>query len=137
MGDKWRLFACRLWVIVFCVVVTGSLAPGDSSLMRMVGERHINDKVEHFTAYALLAVLPVVGLRRRTIALLGAGSMALTGLILELLQHFVPGRTPDVLDELANISGVVCGMAFGSLIHQTLVSGRLTEGHGGGSSGLS
>ena len=45
---------------------------------------------------------------------LGFGS--LYGAILELLQHFVPGRTPSWGDEIANILGVGIGLGLGFLV---------------------
>jgi VanZ family protein len=45
---------------------------------------------------------------------LGFGS--LYGAILELLQHFVPGRTLSWGDEIANILGVGIGLGLGFLV---------------------
>ena len=71
-----------------------------------------NDKILHFSGYLLLAILPVLGLRRKINALMGAGSMVLLGLLLEIGQNFVPGRTPELADEVANSLGVACGVVL-------------------------
>lgn len=41
---------------------------------------------------------------------------SLYGAILELLQHFVPGRTPSWGDEIANVLGVGIGLGLGFLV---------------------
>jgi len=94
------------------VVVLGSLSPANSSLMRAVASIHVSDKVLHFVAYVFLASFPVLGMRRKFEALVAAGSMMLLGLLLEITQHFVPGRSPEIADEVANMLGVLCGMAL-------------------------
>jgi len=101
-----------LWLAAMGVVIVGSLSPASSFLMRTVANTHIQDKILHFVAYVFLAIFPVLGMRRKLNAVVGAGSMMLLGLLLELTQHFVPGRTPEVADEVANMLGVLCGMAL-------------------------
>jgi len=101
-----------LWAIAIAVVVIGSLSPANSSLMRAVASIHVQDKVLHFLGYVLLASFPVLGMRRKLEALVGGGSMILLGLLLEIAQHFVPGRSPEIADEVANMLGVACGMAL-------------------------
>lgn len=93
-------------------VVAGSLSPADSSLIRAVASIHVQDKVLHFVAYVLLASFSVLGIRGKLEAFVAAGSMTLLGLLLEIAQHFVPGRSPEVADEVANILGVACGIAL-------------------------
>jgi len=80
--------------------------------MRTVDRIPVSDKILHFTAYVLLAGLAMLGFRRPQYALMAASSMALLGMFLEFGQHFVPGRTPDVADELANIIGVAGGITL-------------------------
>jgi VanZ family protein len=36
--------------------------------------------------------------------------MVLVGMFLEIAQNFVPGRSPEVADAIANTLGVVCGI---------------------------
>jgi hypothetical protein len=107
---RWAAHFC--WLAAICAVIIGSLSTGNSSLMRAVGALGISDKVLHFAAYVLLAVLPVLGIKGNIRALAGAGSMVLVGLLLEVAQNFIPGRSPEVADEIANTLGVACGMAL-------------------------
>ncbi len=93
-------------------VVLGSLSPANSFLIRTVASIHIQDKILHFVVYVFLAIFPVLGMRRKFEALVAASSMMLLGLLLEITQHFVPGRSPEIADEVANMLGVLCGMAL-------------------------
>ncbi len=112
MQANWRTLAFLLWVLAVCIDVIGSLSPHTSVVMKVVARLPVSDKVLHFSAYVLLAGLATLGLNQTMTALLSAGSMALLGLLLELGQYFVPGRTPEIADELANCLGVVCGIAL-------------------------
>ena len=70
------------------------------------------DKLGHFLAYGVFAVLgsSVVAGGRGTL-LMGAGIVGYSGL-LEIAQSFVPGRDMSALDLLANACGVVLGFAI-------------------------
>src|SRR5579871_3297076 len=104
--------AFRLWLLAICVVVVGSLAPHGSTLMKTVDRLPVNDKVLHFAAYVLLAGLAALGFSQPRDALLAAGSMAFLGVLLEFAQYLAPVRTPEVADEIANVLGVICGIAL-------------------------
>src|ERR1035437_8973609 len=47
-----------IWLIGLAALIVGSLAPAQSGVMHLIDLGGINDKVEHFTAYAVLAALP-------------------------------------------------------------------------------
>jgi VanZ family protein len=67
----------------------------------------IGDKVEHVIAYAALAVLGGVTSERGILRMI-LGPIAF-GLLLELLQAFSPGRSPDAADVVADIVGACLG----------------------------
>src|SRR5664279_3102233 len=77
-----------IWLIGLAALIVGSLAPAQSGVMHLIDLGGINDKVEHFTAYAVL------------------------GAALELGQLFSPGRTCDWHDLLANTCGILAGLAL-------------------------
>jgi VanZ family protein len=79
-----------------------------------------HDKWAHFGAYAVLGFLPVTGLRSLRLGLLLALAAIPLGAALELLQHFVPGRTPDVFDALANSVGAVAGICAAGVSRRLL-----------------
>ena len=75
------------------------------------------DKVEHVTAFAGLAVLLCVagalwrGASQRLLAAV-LGLLALYGVMDEATQRFLPYRTPDTGDWLANILGSGLGLSL-------------------------
>src|SRR5664280_152632 len=96
-------------LIGLAAVIVGSLAPAQSGVMHLIDQGGINDKVEHFTAYTVLAALPnLQSFRCRRI---GAAMvfLFLMGAALELGQLFSPGQTCD----FAAIScGIMAGLAL-------------------------
>src|ERR1044072_8896149 len=84
-----------VWLIGIVAVIVGSLAPAQSGLMQVIGQGRINDKVEHFTAYAVLAAIPSLHhfrcrRLRATIAFLFC-----LGAALEVGQLLSRGRSSD------------------------------------------
>jgi VanZ family protein len=99
-----------IWASCFAAVVVGSVLPGNSGPMQELARLAINDKVEHFVAYAVLSGLfPRVWRVRRNVALAAIFALVLMGSLLEVIQLFVPGRTADPKDALADLAGVTFG----------------------------
>jgi len=84
------------------------------------------DKLVHYGAYAGLAFLSMMAFERRR-GIRVALSMILLGAVIEFLQHFSPGRTPDIADATANALGVLSGIAVGSLVIGVLARSRQAE----------
>lgn len=58
---KFRTPVLRLmWAVCLGAVIVGSPLPAQSPVMSLLGRTGINDKAEHFTAYALLMALPAI-----------------------------------------------------------------------------
>ena len=76
------------------------------------------DKIAHFGAYLVLGVLLAAGRgpEARALWLILLGS--LYGIIDELHQSFVPGRSADVWDVVADILGVATGVLVYRLIRR-------------------
>jgi len=81
------------------------------------------DKVVHFGAYAVWASLCFAGLRRSAprqslfwCGLVAASSAVAFGVSDELHQAFVPGRTADAYDALADLLGAVVAVLFWSFV---------------------
>ena len=107
-----------IWLAALAAVIVGSLAPAQSSVVHLIDLGGINDKVEHFTAYAVLAALP--SLHRFRCRRIGAAMvfLFLLGAALELGQLFSPGRTCDWHDLLANSCGILAGTALVRILHR-------------------
>jgi VanZ family protein len=105
-----------VWAVLICCVVVGSLLPAANPVMVAIGRLHIWDKLQHFGAYLALSILPVIGFRDKRRGIVVGLSMFLLGVLLELGQHFSPGRSVEPGDVLANGLGVTCGAVLGSLL---------------------
>ncbi|MEL6244084.1 MAG: VanZ family protein [Pseudomonadota bacterium] len=80
-----------------------------------------NDKVNHFIAYATLAVL-FTGAQKRPVAYLATmAALIAYGVAIEWLQAVGGnGRQASLLDAAANTAGVVAGSAFSYLARHAL-----------------
>ena len=100
------------WRLACVVVITGSLLPAASAPIRMLSKLGINDKIEHFGAYAVLALLPTVHERWRRLSLLLL-LMLLLGVALEFGQLYSPGRSFEIGDMVADATGLLAGFLCG------------------------
>ena len=80
------------------------------------------DKFYHGLAYLWLAVLPAVGYGTRTAALRGGIFVALLGIGLEIVQFFLPMRSCEFGDMLADTAGVCLGFYLGLFLRRNLRS---------------
>lgn len=81
-----------------------------------------NDKLGHFLAYSTLSfhlLLLYSTKKNRILAILFAVSY---GLLMELIQGFIPGRQSSFYDILANTSGVAIGLIIISLFKKQIIS---------------
>lgn len=96
-----------LWMLTIALVVAGSLLPGKD-----LPAVPINDKLEHFLAYAVLSASAVQLFVRRLSWAFVAVLLVLMGIGLEFLQaKMALGRMLDRADALANTIGVLLGLA--------------------------
>ena len=104
-----------LWLLSILLVPIGSLLPAGSPVMRAVGRLPVSDKVLHFCAYTWLALLALLAIKRRFLAVPAALAMILLGVALEFGQKLVPGRAFEIRDMFINGFGVLTGIAIGIL----------------------
>ena len=81
-------------------------------------------RAEHFVAYGgtgFLLALGYLGWRQRLIAWIG---LAAASGVFEILQNFIPGRSPSLFDALASSGGLTCGMAVGVILTAALAFDR-------------
>jgi VanZ family protein len=124
------IFLRTLWLAAIVIVVVGSLLPAYSTPIRTLAELHINDKFEHFGAYAALAFLPAIHERRRFIIVAAIGTVLL-GIALEFGQLFTGWRDFEIGDMLADAVGVCFGVAAAIPVRSSgiLRSLQLAENH--------
>ena len=81
-------------------------------------------RAEHFVAYGgtgFLLALGYLGWRQRLVAWIG---LAAASGVFEILQNFVPGRSPSLFDALASTGGLTLGTAVGVLLTAALAWDR-------------
>ena len=106
-----RLAHAPAWIaaslLLLALVVWGSLMPGSD----VPGPPDL-DKLEHVSAYALLAVWFTGLVPRNRYATLAMALLGL-GVLMEFLQRAMQlGRQADVLDVAANVVGIGAGIAI-------------------------
>jgi VanZ family protein len=109
------------FAIAGLAIVVASLLPADE-----LPSIDVWDKLEHAVSYAVLAALGALAYagRGRNTAVLGV-SLVVMGVVLELLQAFVPGRLTDPGDALANLIGTVVGLSAVSALSR--IAGRASR----------
>ena len=99
---------CGLWCLGIAALVVLSLVP----LHDLPEVPEGGDKVEHFLAYGVLAAGAVQLFARRLALLWACVVLALLGVLLEFGQAWTGlGRMMDPHDALANMAGVLAGLA--------------------------
>ena len=107
-----------LWLLQLVFVISGSLLPEDQ-LPPLPLE---NDKLIHFLSYVLLGLLPVLSTARARTGLIVAGLMPVLGVILEAGQSFIPGRSAEAGDAVANLFGVLVGAGVAMIVRRRVIS---------------
>lgn len=110
MQKKYWKTALALWLIAMWVL----------SLMHLqLPEVPSGDKWGHFISYGLLAWLAChVGWKKPQVWLFAS----LMGVIVECVQYFVPWRSFELLDMLANSSGALLGVLLALLTQRLWIS---------------
>ena len=111
-----RRFARILFMLASLAVCILSLLPARYMLEVDVSDTLEADKLEHVSSYFALAILGSFAIRAQRSLLLLFVLLCAMGGILELLQAFSPGRTPDIADEIANCAGAAAGVLIGGAL---------------------
>jgi VanZ family protein len=109
-----------LWLLAILVVVVGSLLPSDSGPIKALDALPISDKIDHFAAYAALALLPALHEKRRFLMAAAIGAVAL-GVALEYAQLYSGVRDFEVGDMIADAVGAGFGLLVGVLLRSTAI----------------
>ncbi|MBU0544454.1 MAG: VanZ family protein [Proteobacteria bacterium] len=111
----WPIFISIIWAVSAGVVIFCSLVPR----VEFPVDFWQADKVYHLIAYCWLSILPLVGYSERKIALKASLSMIILGILLEIGQLYVPGRTLSVADISMNTLGVILGIFAGDHLRRS------------------
>jgi VanZ family protein len=103
-----RVLFC-LWCLTWVAVLIGSLRPGQELPFGM------SDKLIHFLCYAAMTAAVAGFCHEMPGVLRWAAFVVLMGGLVEIAQHFVPTRSMDLNDFLADAAGVVGGFLLAML----------------------
>ena len=110
-----------LWSFAILVLSLLPFDPESAGVGALFELSHF-DKICHFSAFAVLAFLIMLAMERAGIRPdLKNGLFALIlssgyGILIEILQYFVPARQACFMDAASNVAGVLFGMFAGRLI---------------------
>jgi VanZ family protein len=104
-----RRIARILFLLAAAAITVLSLLPQHD--LPKVG---VSDKIEHLLSYFVLAILGSFAVRERRSLLYLFVLLCVMGGIIELLQAFSPGRSPDILDAIADGAGAAAGVLIGA-----------------------
>jgi VanZ family protein len=116
-SSRWATVA-----VVGLTIAIGSLSPAPAGTVAGLEDGPLvgADKYLHFVGFVGLGAAAVLAAGRRrptsrvlVATVLTAGAF---GAGIELLQHAVPGRTPEVADALANALGAAAGATLGAVV---------------------
>ena len=80
-----------------------------------------NDKISHFIAYSTLMFnVGLLTYLSKVKFIRGIVLSILLGGIIEIIQHFVPGRVMSFLDIVANTTGVLLGVLLTMLLYKNI-----------------
>jgi VanZ family protein len=108
----------KIWLAMFGISVTAVTVL--SLLPKVPIPNHGIDKIEHFVAYLAVGAsgsLATAAPIKRVHLLLVLIALACC---LELLQYFIPGRTPGIRDALASILGAAAGITAGQILQRRM-----------------
>jgi VanZ family protein len=109
--DRRSLWLARVvFVGGLCLVIVGSLLPG--AYMPAL----IDDKAEHFFAYAALAVAGTLACRTQRTRVLMALFLCILALGLEVAQAVSPGRSTEFADAVAGWMGICSALVLLRLV---------------------
>ena len=96
-----------------CVVVIAvlSLVPGDAR-----PHTGLPGRGEHFIAYVGTGFLFALGYSELRLRMLALIRLAIASGAFEVLQNFVPGRSPSPFDSLASTCGAAFGLLLGAIL---------------------
>ncbi len=98
-----------VYKVIFFIIATALMLypvmPNDyiSSLYPV----NLNDKVEHAGVFFILSLLLNRASATRGHRLRNVVVLSLFGVVIELIQHFIPHRSTSLNDALANIAGIL------------------------------
>lgn len=102
----------RLWIAIGCLMLLGVVVASLISVPPTLKAFMLQDKVLHTLVYASLMAWFTQIYRHDLTRLMLAIGLVLLGVCIEFAQSMVPARNFDVMDMIANTSGVILAWAL-------------------------
>ncbi len=123
MAIRFHIFTL-VWGVIITLVI---LIPGNSMPSLVFFDVMGFDKIVHFFSFTLLTFMMIIGLAKQysdgcyyfNIYYLTVLSLLGYGIILEYIQGYVPGRSFELGDILANTLGVFFGRLLFYIVYKT------------------
>ncbi|NRB78881.1 MAG: VanZ family protein [Saccharospirillaceae bacterium] len=94
---------------VLCLIAISMLSLSPSESVPQVGGY---DKIVHFLSYLILSMSFWLGFQKAKPVWLVLILLIMFGVLIEILQSFVPGRLMSLMDAIANGLGILVGYCF-------------------------
>lgn len=122
MFFRYNLFGIIWLVLIFILGLTPGKSMPSTDLWVMLSF----DKVAHFIVFGVFSMLLIIGFTKQYsylfmryhAAKMAVGTSLFVGLLIEIIQSFIPGRSLEVYDLLANSIGAFIGFGFFYLIYK-------------------
>lgn len=115
-----KLGVLTIWIAATCVALAFAFKP-----QALEFDFEGSDKLMHFAAFAALAFLPVMTFEKIRNIAAGIVFVMAIGIGIEVVQHYLPTRSADVMDVVFDgigiTAGVIAGTVARSLYHSFLV----------------
>ena len=113
---KQKYLKVLFWLLIATVLVL-SCVPGTApAVLKIVNF----DKVVHFSTFLVLSIILLFAYSFRRPFIATVFLMALFGLLIEVVQLYVPNRLFSIYDLFADIFGVLAALMVYMLIHKKL-----------------
>ncbi len=101
-----------IWLTGFVFAAAFALAPDLNFFTKGM------DKIAHMAAFGFLTLWPALLIKHTRTLLVIVCLLFLLGIAVELVQHYIPRRKPDVMDGIFNTLGILAGLSLATLMNQ-------------------
>lgn len=120
LGSRFRIASCVIWCLSWPAIAVLLLTPLPFGLVSR------SDLLGHFLLFAVMTTAVVTFARSRKQIIALAVLTGVYGVALEFAQAYVPSRTFDAADAIANAVGGIAGCVLALILLERLVH-KLTE----------
>ena len=113
---KQKYLKALFWLLIVSVLVLSCVPGSAPAVLKIVNL----DKVVHFSTFLLLSTIFLFAYTFSKLFIATALLMTLFGLLIEVVQLYIPNRLFSIYDLVADILGVLAALLVYMLIHKKL-----------------